>query len=195
MCLRSEPRSNCRGWDTRGRIGALLLTRQLTRSDLRRSRFFLGLEQSPKGAIVNSRISRLFLLAAIGFAGCSVTGKQPQSTCELMTASICSRAAATQLKDETLAVSYPLRPEEAHVVPLVVPVVRQDGVLAAEVDCYVDTDSRSYSLVSSNIAIAPTSEESVDFLEARHLCTAHGSYAEDDRQRLATASGNPLSSK
>ena len=42
MCLRSEPRSNCRGWDTRGRIGALLLTRQLTRSDLRRSRFFLG---------------------------------------------------------------------------------------------------------------------------------------------------------
>ena len=80
-------------------------------------------------------------------------------------------------------------------VPLVVPVIRQDGVLAAEVDCYVNTDSRSYSLVRSTLAIAPTSEESVDFLEARHLCSDHGSYAEDDRQRLATASGNPLVSK
>lgn len=132
------------------------------------------------------------MLAAIGLAGCSATVNQQQLTCEPMTAEICSRAAETQFQDRTLAVNYLLRPEEAHVVPLIVPVVRQDGVLAAEVDCYVNTDSRSYSLVRSNLAIAPTSEESVNFLQARHLCADDGSYAEDNRQRLATASGNPL---
>jgi hypothetical protein len=110
-----------------------------------------------------------------------------------MTAEICSRAAETQLQDGTLAVSYALKPEEAHVVPFVVPVIRQDGVLAAEVDCYVNADPRSYSLVLSNLAIAPASEDSVDFLEARHLCASSGSYAEDNRQRLAAALGNPLS--
>ena len=141
---------------------------------------------------MKSRISGLVLLAAIGLAGCSATGNQPQLTCEPVTAEICSRAAESQFHDKTLAVSYGLKPEEAHVVPLIVPVVRQDGVLAAEVDCYVDTDSRSYSLVRSNLAIAPTSEESVNFLEAQHLCSDHGSYAEDDPQRLARASNNPI---
>lgn len=137
-------------------------------------------------------MSGLFVLAAMGLAGCSATPNQPQLTCEPMTAEICSRAAEAQFQERKLAVSYSLRPEEAHVVPLVVPVVRQDGVLAAEVDCYVNTDSRSYALVQSTLAIAPTSEESMDFLEARHLCTDHGSYAEDDSQRLAKASGNAL---
>ena len=110
-----------------------------------------------------------------------------------MTAQICSRAAETQFQDRALAVSDVSKPEEAHVIPFVVPVVRQDGVLAAEVDCYVNADPRSYSLVRSSIAIAPASEESVDFLEARHLCADNGSYAEDNHQRLEAGSANPLS--
>ena len=110
-----------------------------------------------------------------------------------MTAQICSRAAEAQLQEGALAVSDVSKPEEAHVVPFVVPVMRQDGVLAAEVDCYVNAGPRSYSLVRSNLAIAPASEESVDFLEARHLCADYASYAEDNQRRLETGSANPLS--
>ena len=142
---------------------------------------------------MNWKISGLFVLAVAGLSGCLATGSQPQPGCELMTAQICSRAAETQLQDGALAVSDVSKPEEAHVVPFVVPVIRQDGVLAAEVDCYVNADPRSYSIVRSNLAIAPASEESVDFLEARHLCANYGSYAEDNHQRLETGSANPLS--
>ena len=143
---------------------------------------------------MNWKISGLLALAVGALAGCSATGGEPQPSCELMTAQICSRAAETQLQDGTLAISDALKPEEAHVVPLVVPVMRQDGVLAAEVDCYVNADPRSYSLVRSNLAIAPASEESVDFLEARHLCADYGSHAAaDNDQRLETGSANPLS--
>jgi hypothetical protein len=132
---------------------------------------------------------------ALLLAGCFTSASQPQSSCELMTAQICSRAAEAQLHGGTLAVSYSFRPEEARVVPLVVPIVRQDGVLAAEVDCYANTDSRSYSLVRSELAIAPASEESVDFLRDRHLCADDEPYALENRQHVETASAVPLSSR
>ena len=68
-----------------------------------------------------------------------------------------------------------------------------NGVLAAEVDCYADTDSRSFSLIRSNLAIPPSSQESVHFLRDRHLCAEDGSYAANassNGDRTADSIGN-----
>lgn len=132
-------------------------------------------------------------LAAIVLAGCS-TGTQ-QSSCEPIVAQICSSAVEAQLHDGTLTVGYSSRPEGARVVPFVVPVFRQDGALATEVDCYANTDSHTYSLVRSDLAIPPESQQSIDFLRDRHLCADEGSYAEDEHPRVATASALPLVSR
>jgi len=105
-----------------------------------------------------------------------------------MVAEICSRAADAQLHDGTLMVDHSPWPKEARLDLLVVPVVRQDGVLATEVDCYANTDSRTYSIVQSDLAIAPKSQASVDFLRDRGLCADEGSYAKNEHQRVVTAS-------
>ena len=78
-----------------------------------------------------------------------------------MAAQICARAAEAQLHDGALMVGYLSRPEEAQVIPFVVTVLRQDGALAVEVDCYANTDTHTYSIVRSDIAISPESQ-SVD---------------------------------
>ncbi len=132
-------------------------------------------------------------LAVIALAGCSTS--RPQLSCEPMVAEICSRTAEAQLHDGTLMVGYSSQPEEARLVPFVVPILRQDGALAAEVDCYVNTDSHTYSIVQSDLAIPPKSQESVDFLRDRHLCADEGSYAENQHGRVATASVLPLASR
>ena len=119
-------------------------------------------------------------LAAVGaLAGCSASAKQPQARCEVMTKPICSRVAETRLNDGTLTVNYASRLSDARVVPFVVPVFRTDGILAAEVDCYTNTDSRTYTIVRSDIAIPPSSKESVDFLKDRHLCAEKVFYTEN----------------
>jgi hypothetical protein len=123
--------------------------------------------------------SRILAVGAlIAIAGCSVSARQPQASCEVMTEPICSRVAETQLQDGTLTVRYASRPNDARVVPFVVPVFRTDGVLAAEVDCYANTDSSTFSMIRSDLAISPSSRESVDFLKDRGLCAEDGSYAE-----------------
>ena len=127
-------------------------------------------------------------LAAIALCGCSTS--RPQSSCVPMVAEICARAAEAQLHDGTLMIGYSSRPEETQLVPLVVPVLRQDGALAAEVDCYANTDSHTYSIVRSDLAISPESQESVDFLRDRRLCADEGSYAEGERRRVETASAS-----
>ena len=137
----------------------------------------------------------LVLAAAFGLAGCAASAVQPQASCELMTEQICSLAAETQLHDGALEVSYAFRPEEARVVPFVVPVTGKDGVLAAEVDCYANTDSHSYSIVRSDLAIPPESQESVDFLRDRHLCADESSYAKGERPGVETASALPIVSR
>jgi len=135
---------------------------------------------------MNTHTFGFLALAAIALAGCSTS--RPQSSCEPMAAQICSSAAEAQLHDGTLMVGYSSAPEEAQVVPFVVPVFRQDGVLATEVDCYANTDSHSYSIVRSDLAIPPTSEESMEFLRNRNLCADNGSYAKDTHRRVETAS-------
>jgi hypothetical protein len=126
------------------------------------------------------------LVVAIALAGCSKLASQPQSSCEVMVEQICSRAAQAQLLEGTLPVSYSSRPEEPQVVPFIVPVSQQNGALAAEVDCYVNTDSHHFSIVHSDLAIPPESEESVDFLRGRHLCADAGSFAKGEDLRLET---------
>jgi hypothetical protein len=126
------------------------------------------------------------MVVAIALAGCSELASSPQSSCEVMVEQICSTAAAAQLLDGTLAVNYSSRPEEPQVVPLIVPVSQQNGALAAEVDCYVNTESRNFSIVHSDLAIPPRSEESVEFLRSRHLCADTGSYAKGPDLRLET---------
>jgi len=119
----------------------------------------------------------LVLATAFGLAGCAASAVQPPASCELMAAQICSTAAEAQLSEGALAVSYTPRPDDAQVVPFVVPVFRTDGVLAAEVDCYAKTNSHTYSMVRSETAIAPSSDESVEFLRGKHLCADDGAYA------------------
>ena len=135
----------------------------------------------------------LALYVAIALSGCSESASRPQASCELMTERICSLAAEAQLHDGALAVSYAFRPEEARVVPFVVPVSGKDGILAAEVDCYANTDSHSYSIVRSDLAISPESQESVDFLRDRHLCADESSYAKGRTSRCRDGIGTPNS--
>lgn len=141
-----------------------------------------------------NRSAFVFLaLAAMALIGCSARHQQP--SCEPLVAQICSRAAETQLHDGTLMVGYSSHQEDARVVPFVVPVFRQDGALATEVDCYANTVSHTYSIVRSDLAIPPASRESVDFLRNRHLCEDEGSYAQDEHSRVETASALPLPSR
>jgi hypothetical protein len=144
---------------------------------------------------MNRNTFTVLALAAIALAGCSEAAVQPRPNCEVMTAQVCSRAAEAELHDGTLTVSYSFRPEDARVVPFVVPVFRPDGVLAAEVNCYANTDSHTYSIVQSDLAIAPASRESVDFLTSRHLCADEGSYAARESPHVETASALPPSSR
>jgi hypothetical protein len=134
----------------------------------------------PKRQGLSVKSTKLLTLAAVGaLAGCSASAKQPQARCEVMTEPICSRVAETRLNDGTLTVNYASRLSGARVIPFAVPVFRTDGVLAAEVDCYTNTDARTYRIVRSDLAIPPSSQESVDFLKDRHLCAEKGLYTEN----------------
>ena len=120
----------------------------------------------------------LGLVAITSIAACSEAVPR-ESTCQLMTDQICSEAAEAQLGAGVLPVNVSSHPTEAQVIPLVVPIQRKDGDLAAEVDCFVKIDLQGYSVVRSRTAIPPSSPESVDFLEVRHLCTESESYAQN----------------
>ncbi len=144
---------------------------------------------------MRNKLELLAIAAAITLAGCSEAAIQLQARCELMTAQICSRAAESQLRDGTLAVSYTFQPEDARVVPFVVPVFEQNGTLAAEVDCYANADTHTYSIVRSDLAVPPASQESVDFLRNQHLCSDSGWYADDKDPLVETASTLPLVSQ
>ena len=137
---------------------------------------------------MSSKTFRILVLATIALGGCSQSANRSQSSCEPVVAQICSNAAETKLHDGTLMVGYSSRPEEAQVVPFVVPVLRQDGVLAAEVDCYANADTHNYSIVQSDLAISPSSQQSVDYLRDQHLCADNGSYAKIEHQRVQMAS-------
>lgn len=129
----------------------------------------------------------LLAVTAAALAGCSASTRQSQSSCELKTAQICSSAAEAQLSDGTLMVGYSSQPGEGQVVPYVAPVFRQDGTLAAEVDCYANTDSHIYSIVRSYLAIPPESQDSIHFLRDRHLCADEELYAEDGHPRVGVS--------
>lgn len=137
---------------------------------------------------------RILALATIGFAGCSEAANQPLSSCEPMVAQICSNAAEAQLHEGALTVGDSSWPGEARVVPFVVPVFRHDGALATEVDCYANTDSHTFSIVRSDLAIPPATQESVDFLKDRHLCANKEFLSGIENPRVQIASGPSPSS-
>ena len=56
-------------------------------------------------------------------------------------------------------------------MPLVAPLRSPRGELSAEVDCYVNVDSRRSWLVYAHVAIPPESPEAVENLRNQDLCT------------------------
>ena len=110
-------------------------------------------------------------LATVFLQGCAGLTNRQEAVCELKVTEICSNAAKAQLHGAILPVNSTSRPQEAHVVPYVVPIFQPDGTLATEIDCYANTDSRTYSIVHSAIAIPPASQEELGFLRAQHFCT------------------------
>jgi uncharacterized lipoprotein YbaY len=125
---------------------------------------------------VINRVFGLFALTAIALAGCSARATGPGLSCALEVTQICVAGAETQFTSgvrmaddsEWLLVGHSTK--EAQVVPYVVPVLQPDGTLATEVDCFANTDFRSFSIVRAQVAIPPESTSSVAYLRARHLC-------------------------
>jgi hypothetical protein len=110
-------------------------------------------------------------LATVFLQGWSDLTNRQEAACELKVTEICSHAAEAQLHGAILPVNSASRPQEAQVVPYVVPIFQPDGTLATEVDCYANTDLHTYSIVHSAIAIPPTSQMELRFLRAEHFCT------------------------
>jgi len=142
---------------------------------------------------MSSKPFRILALATIALAGCSDVSNRPLSSCEPLVAQICSSGVEAQLRGGALLVDYSSRPEEARVVPFVVPVFRPDGALATEADCYANTNSHTYSIVRSELAIPPESKESADFLKGQHLCVDPGSYVNAQHKDVEIASGLSIS--
>jgi hypothetical protein len=110
-------------------------------------------------------------LAAVALAGCSEQTSRPRQNCALEVTQICMAAAQIQFTAGVRMVGDKSPAGEVQLVPYVVPVTRPDGALAAEVDCYANTDFSTFSIIHSQVAIAPVSQDAVDFLRERHLCT------------------------
>jgi hypothetical protein len=135
-------------------------------------------------------------LAAIVLAGCfdqTVTAGREPSRCELVATDICSMPMQTRMLEGVVNASDTSKPDEARVVPFVIPLLLPNGRPAAVVDCYVNTDLRTFSLVHTELSIPPRSKDAIDYLRDQHLCADQGSYAEDKYNRLETASAFPLS--
>jgi hypothetical protein len=130
-------------------------------------------------------------LAAIALAGCSdqtVTASREQPRCELMVADVCSRAMQSRMLEGGMNASDTSKPDEFLLEAFVVPISLPDRLPAAIVDCYVNTNTRTFSLVHSELSIPPRSRDAVDYLRDHHLCADEGSYTEDQHHRLETAS-------
>ncbi len=95
-------------------------------------------------------------LAAIALAGCSdrsITASREQPRCELMVADICSMAMQSRMLGGVVNASDSSKPDEARLEAFVMPLLLPDKRPAAIVDCYVNTDMRTFSLVHSELSI------------------------------------------
>jgi len=142
-----------------------------------------------------SKISFIGLvLAAIALAGCSdqgVTVSREQPRCKLMVADICSMAMQSRMLEGVMNASDTSKPDEARLEAFVIPLLLPDRQPAAIVDCYVDTNMRTFSLVHSELSIPPRSKDAIDYLRNQHLCADEGSYTEDKHNRFETALAFP----
>ena len=120
----------------------------------------------------------LVLAAAFGLAGCAASAVQPQASCELMTAQICSKAAEAQLSEGAMAVSYTPRAGRC-AGSAVRRAGVQDGRRAGGGSGLLRQHEFAHVLDgATEIAIAPSSDESVEFLRGQHLCADDGAYAD-----------------
>ncbi len=135
-------------------------------------------------------------LTAIALAGCSdqaATMTREQPRCELSVADICSMAMQSRMLEKVVNASNSSKPGEARLEAFVIPLLLPNRRPAAIVDCYVNTNMRTFSLVHSELSIPPRSKDAIDYLRDQHLCADQGSYAEDKYNRLETASAFPSS--
>jgi hypothetical protein len=133
-------------------------------------------------------------LAAIALAGCTdqtVTASREQSGCELVATEICSMAMQTRMLEGPVNASDTSKPDAARLEAVVIPLLLPGGRPAAIVDCYVNTNIRTFSLVHSELSIPPRSKDAIDYLRDQHLCADQGSYAENKHNRFETASAFP----
>ena len=145
--------------------------------------------QKERNQLSQTRFTGL-ALAAIALTGCSyqaATMTRDQPRCELVAADICSMAMQSQ-KLVPVNTTDTLKPDEARVEPLIVPLLLPNGRPAAVVDCYVNTDMRSFELVYTVLSIPPRSKDAIDYLRGQHLCADEESYAEGKHNRFETAS-------
>lgn len=97
-------------------------------------------------------------------------------------------AMQSRMLDGVLNGSDTSKPDEARLEAFVIPLLLPDRRPAAMIDCYVNTDMRTFSLVHSDLSIPPQSNDAIDYLRHQHLCAEGGSYTEDKHNRFETAS-------
>lgn len=130
-------------------------------------------------------------LGAIALAGCfdqALTKTREQPRCEIIVADVCSMATQSRMLEGVMNASDTSKPDEPRLEAFVIPLLLPGGRPAAIVDCYVNTNMRTFSLVHSELSIPPQSKDAIDYLREQHLCADQGSYAEDKHDRFETAS-------
>ena len=133
-------------------------------------------------------------LGAIALAGCSdqaLTMTREQPRCEIIVADVCSMATQSRMLEGVMNASDTSKPDEPRLEAFVIPLLLPGGRPAAIVDCYVNTNMRTFSLVHSELSIPPQSKDAIDYLRDQHLCADQGSYAQDKLDRFETASAFP----
>lgn len=112
-------------------------------------------------------------LSLFAFVGCATqtadTGRD-QASCEISLNAVCATVTENYFAGEGVRPAQAAPSKNPHVVPLVAPVTLPGGELAAEVDCYVNTDSNGYWLVYAHVAIPPSSPQAVAHLRDHDLC-------------------------
>ncbi len=127
-----------------------------------------------KGPNHSSRIALgVVALCSLMLSACSgqeeLSDRQPPK-CHLLASEVCGDIMEAGLHTGATPISDTARLENARVLPLVIPVSLPNGDLAAVIDCYVNTDLRSYSIVRARVAIPPRSPRAVEYLRDQQLC-------------------------
>ena len=112
-------------------------------------------------------------LALFALAGCSARGidlAPEPPRCELNANAVCASAIENYLATAAVLPARAAPSKSPHLVPLIAPLKSPRGELAAEVDCYVNSDPNGSWLVYAHVAIPPSSPQAVEHLRNQDLC-------------------------